>query len=96
MPLSNEFFNRETEIEEGLNNLKEKDILLISGYAGTGKTKLSIELTKLFLSENKNYDLKYIRANGNLDIWQDLQIFLLPEKDYLLVLDDANKLNLIK
>jgi len=97
-PLSNEFFNRETEIEEGLNNLKEKDILLISGYAGTGKTKLSIELTKLFLSENKNYDLKYIRANGNLDIWQDLQIFLLPEKDYLLVLDDANKLkdNLIQ
>jgi DNA-directed RNA polymerase subunit F len=97
-PLSNKFFNREAEIEQGLNSLKEKDILLISGYAGTGKTKLSLELTKIFLKENKEYDLKYIRANANLDIWEDLQTFLLPEKHYLLVLDDANKLknNLIQ
>ena len=91
-PLSNKFYNREKELEEALKLLVDKDILLVSGYAGTGKTKLSLELANRFSNDHEDFKLKYIKSNGGLDIWDDLQSFLLPENNYLLVLDDANKL----
>lgn len=90
--LSNKFFNRKKEVKTGVETLSKSDILLLFGKAGVGKTKLSLELTKLFYEKNPDYQIKYIINNANLDIWDDLKIQILNNKNYLIVVDDANKL----
>ncbi|WP_435416638.1 hypothetical protein [Polaribacter aestuariivivens] len=90
--LKNHFFNRTEDLKFGLDYLKNNNILLITGQAGVGKTKLSLELVENFKTENTDYLLKYIVNNGNLDIWEDLKSQILKNKKYLIVIDDANKL----
>ncbi|WP_299122993.1 hypothetical protein [uncultured Winogradskyella sp.] len=90
--LLNKFYNRETELSEGLESLNTKDILILTGAAGTGKTKFAIELIRIFLAKYDNYHPKVIRANGVLNLWDDLQNFLLPDVDYIILVDDANRL----
>lgn len=89
--LQNEFYNRENEIIRALEFFKSGNLLLIYGQAGTGKTKLSLEIVKRFKDENPDYNLKYIINNHQL-IWEDLRTQLTINKNYLLVIDDANKL----
>lgn len=89
--LQNQFYNREKEIEDAFKFLKNGNLLLIYGQAGTGKTKLSLEIVKRFKNENPDFNLKYI-VNNNQLIWDDLKTQLTINKNYLLVIDDANKL----
>jgi hypothetical protein len=90
-PLSNIFYNRKNELAEGLDFLKVSDYLLITGPAGIGKTKFSIQLASEFSKANPEYILKCIRNNNQL-IWEDLKVQLVKDKKYLIVVDDANKL----
>ena len=90
--LSNTFFNREKEIEDGIKKLSNNKILLISGPAGIGKTKFSLQLAELFKKEHSEFKLKLIVSNANLDIWEDLNIQLIKDNNYLIIVDDANKL----
>lgn len=89
--LQNQFYNRENEILSALKSLKDGNLLLIYGQAGTGKTKLSLEIVKRFKDENPDFNLKYIINNNQL-IWDDLKTQLTINKNYVLVIDDANKL----
>lgn len=91
-PLSNEFFNREDDLKNANVYLNNTDILLISGQAGVGKTKFSLELVKKYKFSNPECIIKYIKNNGNQSIWDDLKIQLLQSNSYLIVVDDANKL----
>lgn len=91
-PLSNEFFNREKELAEGMSLLEHHDTLIISGQAGVGKTKFSLALVGTFSKKHDDYKVKYIKSNGALDIWDDLKVQLVPGENYLIVVDDANKL----
>ncbi|BEV05403.1 hypothetical protein [Chryseobacterium gambrini] len=91
-PLSNHFFNRDKELENGTFLIQNNDIMIISGQAGVGKTKFSLELCTKFQKNNSDYKIKYIKANGILDIWEDLKVQLIQDKNYLIVVDDANKL----
>jgi Holliday junction resolvasome RuvABC ATP-dependent DNA helicase subunit len=90
-PLSNIFYNRKNDLKKGLDILKVSDYLLITGPAGIGKTKFSIELASNFKNVNPEYNVKYIRNNNQL-IWEDLKVQLVKDKKYLIVVDDANKL----
>ncbi|MCB9097815.1 MAG: hypothetical protein H6630_09420, partial [Arcobacter sp.] len=90
--LQNQFFNREKEVELGLEILKKDNILIVFGKAGVGKTKFSLEIVRKFLELNSNYIVKYITNNSCISIWEDLKTQLIIDKDYLIVVDDANKL----
>lgn len=91
-PLSNHFFNRDKELENGTFLIQNNNIIIISGQAGVGKTKFSLELVKKFQKNNPHYKIKYIKANGLLDIWEDLKVQIIQDKNYIIVVDDANKL----
>ncbi|MGG7035700.1 MAG: hypothetical protein ACI7YS_10995 [Flavobacterium sp.] len=90
-PLSNIFYNRQDDLKKSIELLKHTDYLLITGPAGVGKTKFSLELVSNFYTDNPQYIIKYIRNNNQL-IWEDLKVQIVKDKKYLIVVDDANKL----
>ena len=81
---------REQELEYIDHVLNERDVILLSGPAGVGKTRLALESAKIF-AESNNYDLKIIRSNGKT-IYQDLVAAFPDESNYMVVVDDADQL----
>lgn len=89
-PLNNIFLNRKSELQTAKDFLQNKNLLLISGFAGVGKTKLGIEVLNNFIFENSDYTA-FVIEKKDADIWEDLRIQLHPDKNYLLLIDDANR-----
>lgn len=90
--IRNKFYNREKEVDDALEYLKNDDLLIISGKSGTGKTRFSIAIVERFFKENPDYNVKYIINNAGAPIWDDLKTQLIKDKNYIVVIDDANKL----
>lgn len=90
--LANSFFNRSVELTDSLAILQKSDVLMLAGDPGVGKTKFALELCTKFNAANPDFKVKVIRSNGDLSIWDDLQTQLHPDSNYILLLDDANKL----
>lgn len=89
-PLSNTFFGRVTELEDGVRHLETNDLLIIHGAPGTGKSKFAIELAKLYSDKN---DFTFLCiGNKGIQIWEDLKTIIRIDKKYVLLVDDANRL----
>lgn len=89
-PLDNEFLHRKDELEEIYSYLHKCDLLIISGAPGVGKTKIAIEAINNFIRENITYN-SYAIAKKDVDIFEDLRIQLSVDRDYILLIDDANR-----
>lgn len=89
-PLDNEFLNRQTELLNIKTTLAAQDLLIINGAPGVGKTKIAIEAIREFIVENNDYG-SYVIAKKDVDIFEDLKINLHPNKNYILLIDDANR-----
>ena len=89
-PLDNIFLHRNTELEQVEEALSNKDLLILSGAPGVGKTKLGIEAVQNFKKKNPSFE-SYVVAKKDVDIFEDLKIQLRPDKDYILLIDDANR-----
>jgi hypothetical protein len=94
-PLNIDIFGREDEIESILKVMNEEQIILISGLPGVGKTRLSIEIMKLFKEQHSEYKMKCLRNNGQ-NIYDDLNLYFSESGSYLLMIDDANLLTNIQ
>lgn len=90
-PLNTEFLFREKEFEAAKEALNSSNVLVISGPAGTGKTRFALELCRLLAAEN-NYEILCIKSNG-LELYEDLAAAIDAGKDYLVFIDDANELS---
>lgn len=89
-PIDNIFFHRSTELKQIENALSNKDLLILSGAPGVGKTKIGIEAIQNFRQKNPSFE-SYVIAKKDVDIFEDLKIQLRPDKDYILLIDDANR-----
>lgn len=89
-PLNNQFFHRVDELKEIDELLSNTDLLVISGFPGVGKTKIALEVIKEFQSKNDGYSSLAITKKDQ-DISEDLRISLLKDKNYILLVDDANR-----
>lgn len=89
-PLDNLFLHRSAELNDISNKLESSDLLIISGSSGVGKTRIAIQFMDMFLSRNKTYSALAV-SNKNQDIYEDLKIHLQHNKDYILLIDDANR-----
>jgi len=94
-PLDNPFFHREEEQKELINLITDNDILLIYGSPGIGKTKLVLETIKIFINKNHYYDAFCI-SNKNVDMLDDLHQFFNKDKNYILFVDDVNRIDRFK
>lgn len=89
-PLDNEFLNREKELEKMQKELESNDLVIIKGAAGVGKTKIAIEAIKNYTTQNPDYS-SYVISKKDVDVFEDLQIHLRTDKNYILLIDDANR-----
>lgn len=91
-PLNNKFLHREPELEQFRNAIDSVDFIILTGAPGVGKTKLAIETIKDFLTNNQSYQA-YCVSYKSYNLLDDLYQYFNVEKDYLLFVDDANRID---
>lgn len=91
-PLDNTFLHRDEELREIKKLIKENDFLIITGVAGVGKTKIAIEAINSFLEENSSYEA-FCLSYKHCELLNDLCQYFDDNKDYILFVDDANRID---
>ena len=91
-PLSNRFLHRENELKDLTNLINQNDVVILYGSPGVGKTRLAIETINNFLKDNLTYNafcISYKHTTLIDDLYQHLSL----DKDYILFVDDANRID---
>ncbi|PIE84987.1 hypothetical protein CSA08_04375 [Candidatus Gracilibacteria bacterium] len=84
---------RNEEYKTLYQNINDFPIVLVTGSAGVGKTKLSIEVVKSYAKTN-DYKFKAI-LNRGADIFDDMISYFNNEnKKYLILIDDVNRIHI--
>jgi len=91
-PLNNTFLHREVELKQLSNAIDSHDFIILTGAPGVGKTKLAIETINDYLSNNESYQA-YCVSYKNHTLLDDLYQYFDVDKDYLLFVDDANRID---
>lgn len=89
-PLKTVFLHRKKEKEKILETLEKERVLLISGKAGVGKTRLSLQVAREY-QEKSGCKLLCIKCN-HMPIMEDLCRYISGAGKYLVFVDDANEL----
>lgn len=89
IPLSAKFMFRENELARINEILKIRDIVLITGAPGVGKTSISIEAISRFCQSEKYYSrcISYKEAS----LLSDLNSNLVNGENYVILVDDVNR-----
>ena len=90
-PIDTKFLFRENEFQDIDDAYLKVDVVILSGSAGTGKTRLALHYVKNHL-DTKNEKIYCIHSNA-LPIYEDLKLFLDRSGNYFLFIDDANQLS---
>ena len=85
--LINTFVAREDELKQSLEHLKYVDILLLSGSAGVGKSKLAV---KILEDSGKDF-IPIVIQSSAVPLWDDFVHLFQNGKNYMILFDDANK-----
>lgn len=91
-PLNTIFRFREKELEEVLQGLNNSNLVIVSGKAGVGKSRLVLECCNQFLASYPEYQVKCIFLRG-ADIFEDLRVYFSEPGCHLIFVDDANRVN---
>lgn len=89
-PLRTIFQFREKEKSTLIEALENASVVIVTGKAGVGKTRLVLETASIF-SNSEEYRLLCIK-NNNLELYEDLIIATAEHGRYLFFVDDANEL----
>lgn len=90
-PLDIEFKFREQENKDILSMIDSSSVVLITGKAGVGKTKLALETGMKYARDNK-YVFKCILERGG-NIFDDIKSYFNEDRDFLIFIDDANRIH---
>lgn len=85
-----ELLHRESEIESLINKIEENKVVLLCGKSGVGKTRLALEIARLYRDKHNAY-VFCIKNNGQM-LYNDLKYYLSDSGEYLLFIDDANQI----
>ncbi|WP_347923669.1 hypothetical protein [Pontimicrobium sp. SW4] len=91
-PLDNTFLHRKEELKEFKEAIHFNDFIILTGAPGIGKTKLALEGLKSFLSENLEFGA-YCVSYKHHTLLDDLFQYFDTDKDYVLFVDDANRID---
>ncbi len=94
-PLDNPFFDREKEIDLIKCSIRSNVITIVSGPQGVGKTRLCIQALLSLGKEDPEIKVLCIYNQG-LSIINDLSLLCRNNREIVLFIDDANRLEFIK
>lgn len=89
-PLNNKFHFREDELHSLVSSIKNNLITVLTGAPGVGKSRLALAALEGF-KKDKNKYTTYCISNKNTAIYDDLRVYLKTDKNYILLIDDANR-----
>ncbi len=90
--LDTTFRFREEEVEQTLQGLEERDLVLVSGRAGVGKSRLALECCERFKEAHPGYEVRCVFNKGP-DLFDDLRVHFSEPGHYLILVDDANRVS---
>lgn len=90
-PLSTPFLGRETEMTEIENAFSSVKVVVLTGPAGVGKSRVALEYAQRHIRES-HQKLFCIRDNAQ-PIYEELKMKLNHSEEYFLFVDDANELS---
>lgn len=93
-PLDTQLLQRDREIKEIIDALNSTNCVLLSGKSGVGKTRLALSILEQWSSLN-NSIAKVVHSNGS-NICDDLSISFPDNRDYIVLIDDANEFTQLK
>lgn len=91
-PLAGVFLHRTKELEDVKNKLAIGDIVIISGPAGVGKSKLALKSINQFIESHLDYNPYAISPKG-ADLLGDLGAYFEGEDNSILLVDDVNRVD---
>ncbi len=95
LPYAQEFIGREPDIEIAVRSIdKGVRVLVIDGDPGIGKTRFCLELIEKLMSQSAfgMHEPRCVKEVPN-DLWVALQAELMVSKQYILFIDDANRID---
>lgn len=90
--LKTHFHFREEEKNTLLSLIEENNLVIISGQAGVGKSRIAIECYQQFIKENESYKA-YCLFNQGIDLFEDVKAYFSDSSNYLIFVDDANRVS---
>jgi len=89
-PLDTAFCEREKDVETAIECLQGSDLLLVSGNAGVGKSRLALEAMVRFQKLEPDYQ-PFCIFNKAQDIYDDVRTYFSRPGKFLILVDDANR-----
>jgi hypothetical protein len=86
------FHFRTTEGDRALAALERCDLVIFSGKPGVGKTRFMLEVGARFTRQHPEY-ASWCIFNRGANIFDDVRAYFSADGHYLILLDDANRLN---
>jgi len=90
--LDTAFRFREAEVAGAARLLESADLVIISGKAGVGKTRLALKYCEDYREAHPECEVRCIYNRG-IDFFEDLQISFSENGNFLIFTDDANRLS---
>lgn len=90
--IDNELLFCDDLLSNAVRTLESSNFLLVSGAAGLGKTLFSVTLAKRILQKNKCINVICLFDKG-ADLIRDITAYFSEPGDYLIFVDDANRLD---
>ncbi|MHB1068234.1 MAG: nSTAND3 domain-containing NTPase [Gemmatimonadaceae bacterium] len=89
-PLDTAIRFRDDEITRALQDLDSNDVLIVTGPAGVGKSRLALEICRRFAQEHQEVQPRAILYRG-IDLYQDVRTYFTTSGCHLVLVDDANR-----
>jgi hypothetical protein len=91
-PIDTTFYFRDDELNKAIKALESDSLVIIGGRAGVGKTRFTIESCRRYAAKHPEVIVRCIFNKGP-DIFQDLHVHFSAPGQYLILVDDANRVN---
>jgi tRNA uridine 5-carbamoylmethylation protein Kti12 len=90
--LRTNFHFRADEKDNLLSLIQDKSLIIISGKAGVGKSRIAIECYQQYTKENNKYKA-YCIFNKETGLFDDIKSYFSDSGDFLIFVDDANRIS---